>query len=163
MALFWRGGIVDDFELRLSFRLKSGNSGIYYRAKQLLGYEVGGYQFEITGNQTGTLLESGPDRTRRQPSKWGTVTRIDMVKGKEKMVTESTNALKNVFRNRDWNEAVIIVRSNHVIHQLNGATIIETTDNYPQRPRSGTIAFEVYGTNATTVEFRDIRLKRLTP
>jgi len=41
--------------------------------------------------------------------------------------------------------------------------VIDTTDLYEKRPRTGTIAFEVYGTAPTTVQFRDIRLKRLTP
>jgi serine/threonine protein kinase len=51
VALFWRGGTVTDFELHISFRVHSGNSGIYYRAKQLLSYEVGGYQFEIAATR----------------------------------------------------------------------------------------------------------------
>jgi 3-keto-disaccharide hydrolase len=58
---------------------------------------------------------------------------------------------------------VIIVRSNHVVHQLNGHTIVDATDEYEKRPRSGTIALEVYGAVPTAVQFRDILMKRLTP
>src|SRR5262245_30881193 len=31
--LIWRDGTVDDFELRLSYRIVNGNSGIQYRSK----------------------------------------------------------------------------------------------------------------------------------
>lgn len=168
VALFWRGGRVDDFELRLSFRIYSGNSGIYYRAKQLLEYEVGGYQFEISGAGTGNLLESGSDRTRREPSRRGSVTTVRTVAGKDKLTverpTDSTAAeVQSAFRQNGWNDVIIIVQSNHVIHKLNGRTIIETTDESDKRPRSGTIGFEVYGSAPTKVQFRDIRLKRLPP
>jgi hypothetical protein len=168
VALFWRAGTVEDFELRLSFRIRSGNSGIYYRAKQLLGYEVGGYQFEISGPSTGLLIESGPDRIRRQPSQIGSVTILRMINGKEKLTTEGPSSsngvdVKNAFRPGGWNDVVINVQNNHVVHTLNGHTMVDAIDEYEKRPRSGTIALEVYGTAPTSVQFRDIRLKRLKP
>src|ERR1051325_3792823 len=33
--LIWRDGTVDDFELRLSYKIVGGNSGIQYRSKDL--------------------------------------------------------------------------------------------------------------------------------
>src|SRR5687767_14612132 len=33
--LIWRDGTVEDFELRLSYRIVGGNSGIQYRSKDL--------------------------------------------------------------------------------------------------------------------------------
>jgi len=167
LALFWRGGTVEDFELHVSFRIHSGNSGIYYRAKQLLSYEVGGYQYEITGSGTGALLESGSDRTRRDPSRLGSVTTTRLVDGKEKVIVEAPTpsdpeAVKRAFRQGGWNEAVIIAQGNHLIHKLNGHTMIDSTDHNDNRPRSGIVALEVYGASPTTVHFRNIRLKRLT-
>ena len=168
LALFWRGGMVEDFELHLSFRIHSGNSGIYYRAKQLLLYEVGGYQYEITGAQTGALLESGSDRTRRDPSRVGFVTTTDMVNGRDKVSVEGPTssdpeAVRKAFRQSAWNDVVIIAQGNHLVHKLNGQTIIDATDHNEGRPRSGTVALEVYGASPTTVQFRDIKLKRLMP
>src|SRR5262245_41821006 len=32
--LIWRGGTLSDFELRCTFRIDQGNSGIQYRSKQ---------------------------------------------------------------------------------------------------------------------------------
>ena len=168
LALFWRGGNVADFELHVSFRLLSGNSGIYYRAKQLLGYEVGGYQFEIIGPATGTLIETGPDRTRRQPSQFGSMTRAEMINGKEKVTvleptSQNPDAVRKAFKPGAWNEVVVTVQSNHIVHKLNGQTIIASTDLYSERPRMGTIALEVYGSVPTAVQFKNIKLKDLTP
>jgi serine/threonine protein kinase len=168
VALFWRGGTVEDFELHLSFRIQSGNSGIYYRAKQLLAYEVGGYQFEISGNQTGNLLETGTDRMRREPSRHGSVTIARVTDGKEKVTVvgptpSSALEVRDAFHQSGWNDVVILVQGNRAIHKLNGHTMVDATDHYEKRPATGTIAFEVYGAIPTTVQFRDIRLKRLAP
>ena len=168
VALFWRGGTVEDFELHVSFRLLSGNSGIYYRAKQLLSFEVGGYQFEISGAGTGTLLETGSDRQRRDPSRLGSVTTARVVKGRETVTVDGptpSNPLevKNALRPGVWNEAVIIAQGNRILHKLNGHTMIDVTDQNENRPRSGTVALELYGAAPTSVQFRDIRLKRLPP
>jgi serine/threonine protein kinase len=168
VALFWRGGTVEDFELHVSFRLLAGNSGIYYRAKQLLSWEVGGYQFEISGPGTGTLLETGSDRQRRDLSRLGSVTTTRVVKGRETVTVDGptpSNPLevKNAFRHGAWNEAVIIARGNRIIHKLNGHTMIDVTDHNENRPRTGTVALELYGAIPTSVQFREIRLKRLPP
>jgi len=69
--LIWRDGLVDDFELRLSYRIVNGNSGIQYRSRELGRWSVGGYQADIeTGPQwTGALYDEhgrGPLATRGQ-------------------------------------------------------------------------------------------------
>ncbi len=166
-AIFWRGGMVQDFELRLSFKLESGNSGVYFRAKRLEGHEVGGYQFEIAGDNTGSLLETGSDRFRREPCRRGFVTTAAAVESKgkliDKLTVEKPLASVGTFHSSQWNEVIIIAQGNHVTHKLNGREVIETTDEYEQRPRSGMVALEVYGARPTTARFRDIRLKRLPP
>ena len=49
--LVWKDGTVDDFELRLSYRIEKGNSGIQYRSKVIeqgkFGPIVGGYQADF--------------------------------------------------------------------------------------------------------------------
>jgi hypothetical protein len=91
-----------------------------------------------------------------------------MINGKEKLTTEGPSSsngvdVKNAFRPGGWNDVVINVQNNHVVHTLNGHTMVDAIDEYEKRPRSGTIALEVYGTAPTSVQFRDIRLKRLKP
>ncbi|HRZ55539.1 MAG TPA: DUF1080 domain-containing protein, partial [Candidatus Paceibacterota bacterium] len=61
--LVWADGVVDDFELRLSYRIVNGNSGIQYRSKTAepgkFGPVVGGYQadFEAGKTYSGILYE----------------------------------------------------------------------------------------------------------
>ena len=64
--LIWRGGTLEDFQLKLKFRIEgeenSGNSGIQYRSKELkeLGkWVLGGYQADIdlTKKNIGILYE----------------------------------------------------------------------------------------------------------
>ena len=45
--LIWRDGEVDDFELRLSYRVIGGNSGIQYRSRERENWTVAGYQADI--------------------------------------------------------------------------------------------------------------------
>src|SRR6185436_14193849 len=61
--LVYTNRMVDDFELRLSYRIVNGNSGIQYRSKVLrndkFGPVVGGYQadFEAGKTYSGILYE----------------------------------------------------------------------------------------------------------
>src|SRR4029450_13794314 len=49
--LVWKGGTVEDFELRLSYRIVNGNSGIQYRSRVVeqgpQGPMVAGYQGDL--------------------------------------------------------------------------------------------------------------------
>src|SRR5882672_1791756 len=54
--LVWKGGDVADFELRLSYKIVGGNSGIQYRSKVVetgkFGPIVGGYQADFEAGKT---------------------------------------------------------------------------------------------------------------
>ncbi|HVA48112.1 MAG TPA: family 16 glycoside hydrolase [Pirellulales bacterium] len=43
-CIIWRQGNVHDFELRLSYRIVAGNSGVQYRSSDLGDHVVRGYQ-----------------------------------------------------------------------------------------------------------------------
>jgi hypothetical protein len=135
-CLFWRGKELEDFELRFSFQVMGGNnSGVLYRARQLEEFSAGGYQYEILRGGVGRLFEFGKDRTRRDLSRAGRT-----VSG--------------------WHEGAIIVSGQRIIHQLDGEVICDVIDAAESAPRSGWIGLEVAG-GPTTVEFKDIRLKKL--
>ena len=57
--LTWRGGKPGDFELRCSFKLVGGNSGIQFRSEQRPDWDTSGYQADMdAGNHwTGALFE----------------------------------------------------------------------------------------------------------
>lgn len=137
-GLIWRGGEVEDFELRFRFRLVRGNSGVYYRARPLPKYGAGGYEFEIYTNRVGELSDNGTDRTRRNLFRRDTLQGID------------TN----------WHEAVIIATGTRLVHQIDGQLFCDVEDTDPAAPRKGSIVFGNAG--ATTVDFKDIQLKRIS-
>jgi hypothetical protein len=54
--IIWRGGVLENFELRLEYRISpGGNSGIYYRSEEppQRKWALGGYQADIDGPEWG--------------------------------------------------------------------------------------------------------------
>ncbi len=169
-VLFWAGGAVEDFELRFHYRFTSGNSGVYYRAKELAGPDVGGYQFEIWSDKVGNLIETGDDRPRRDLSRRGQRTIAQMLDGKTRLLisgpAEARLADVNAaLKQGGWMEASITAQGNRLIHRVNGRTVADVTDEYPARPRAGVLGLELYSqpSEATRIEFRVLQLKRLAP
>ena len=69
--LIWRGGTLDDFELRLSFRITSGNSGVQIRSKDRGNWRVTvtrwrssqhELQWDCSTTKVGGGISLGPDR-----------------------------------------------------------------------------------------------------
>lgn len=133
-CLFWQGKELQDFELRLSFRLQSGNSGVFFRSRQLENFSASGYQFDIFPGIVGNLLDIGRDRPKRELAR------------PQRKAT-------------GWHEAAIIVAGNRIIHKLDGNVLCDVTDAEESAPRAGWIALELAG-GPTTVEFKNIRLKQ---
>jgi serine/threonine protein kinase len=144
-CLFLQSEPLEDFELRLSYQRWSGNSGVFYRAKPL-PEGAGGYQFDIALGITGNLIDAGSDRPRRD------LFRVDS--------REVRRALPEMPKESGWHELIIIVRGPQIIQRLDGITLCEVRDEDVTAPRSGLIALEA--ASDTIVEFKDIRLKRLT-
>ncbi|HOX02341.1 MAG TPA: DUF1080 domain-containing protein [Candidatus Paceibacterota bacterium] len=161
--LMWRGGTVSDFELRLSYRLVGGNSGIQYRSKDLGKWVAGGYQADIEAgaNYTGILYE---ERGRGILAKRGEKTRITP-EGKIEVVGSLGKAdeLQKSIRPEQWNDYVIIARGNRIIHKINGKTMVEVVDDQPERrASSGILALQLHAGPPMLVQFRHLFLKPLS-
>jgi len=67
--LMWRGGTVDDFELRFSYRIPTGNSGVQFRSRELENWDVAGCQadFNVDKRNTGCLYDCNSYRADRDP------------------------------------------------------------------------------------------------
>jgi hypothetical protein len=160
--LIWRGGLVSDFELRLSWRMEGGNSGIQYRSKDLGKWVVGGYQADIdaSGQFTGILYE---ERGRGMLALRGEKARRTAQGGKE--VTGKSAEEKDILaavRPDAWNEYVITAKGNHLIQKLNGVTTMELVDEEEKaRAMTGILALQLHAGPPMTMRFRSIRLKRL--
>ena len=159
--LIWRDGTLDDFELRLSYKIVGGNSGIQYRSKDLGDWVVGGYQgdFEAGDTYSGILYE---ERGRQILAQRGQKTEIDP-DGRVKVVGSvgDSKEIQAAIKKEDWNDYVIIAQGNHLKHVINGKVTAEVTDNHPAgRAMSGILALQLHAGPPMTVQFKNIRIKR---
>lgn len=164
--LLWRGGQVGDFELRLSFRIDHGNSGIQYRSRHLADrtdnqWVVAGYQAEVenTPGKVGFLYH---ERGRGSLCNVGEKVEIGE-DGKPKVVGSLGDraALGATYKKSDWNDYIIIARGNHLRHYLNGVQTVDAIDNDPRgRALTGMLALQLHAGPPMVVEFRNLRLKQ---
>ena len=162
--LIWKGGAVDDFELRLAYRLSGErvNTGISYRG-QRDGWMVNGYQADIeSGNEwNGVLVEMGG---RLHLARRGQKTLVDSA-GKINVTGSvgSSDELQALIKKDDWNEYVVVARGNHLTHKINGRVMIETRDEQTEkRALSGVLGLQLHHSYPQTIQFKNIRLRKLS-
>ena len=162
--LIWKDGTVDDFELRLSYKIVGGNSGIQYRSKDHGNWVVGGYQadFEAGDTYSGILYE---ERGRGILAQRGQKTEIVANGDKhEVQVVGSTGESKDIqaaIKKEDWNDYVLVAQGNKLKHIINGKVTIEVTDNDEKHfAKSGILALQLHAGPPMVVQFKNIRIKR---
>ena len=165
--LIWRGGQPADFELRMKVRYEGGNSGVQYRGKPIEStkndWVVGGYQADLGGgkNHNGKLYE---EQGRGALANVGE-TVVVHADGKIEVVKKDPEAAKlaDELKGQEWFDYTIIARGSHLVHQINGHTIIDCTDEQKDKAAtSGLIAFQIHAGEPMTVQVRDVRLKDLS-
>ena len=162
----WRGGMVDDFELRLQFKIVGGNSGIQYRSKDLGKWVVGGYQadFESGDTYSGILYE---EKGRGILAQRGQVTEVVAAADDEHRVqvvasVGDTNDINQVIKKEDWNNYTIIARGNQLTHVINGRMTCQVIDSdAAHAAKSGILALQVHAGPPMEVQFKDLRIKPL--
>ena len=171
--LIWKGGVLKDFELRLSFRCSAtNNSGIQYRSTHLTNgkvpnrWVVAGYQHEIRNeiklpSVAGFIYEERGKRGRMclvgERAVWGE-------DGKKRVLGTliDQRGYEKLFRLDDWNDVVIIAEGPRIRHYLNGRLILECVDRHPQLARrEGILAFQIHAGRPMWVEFRNVRLREV--
>ncbi|TWT56838.1 NPCBM/NEW2 domain protein [Thalassoglobus neptunius] len=163
--LVWDQGEVDDFELRLKFRISGterANSGIQFRGALRDDGHVIGYQADIdrAGEWIGSLYD---EATKRGPlAKRG---HKSTVTEDGKVVSEQVADPAELFQKidlEDWNEYSITAQGNRLILKINGHVTADVTDNDPNGlDRSGVLALQLHSGPPMKIEFKDIQLKRL--
>lgn len=165
--LIWRGGEVDDFVLRFEYRLIGGNSGVQYRSferpEEWGRWVIGGYQadFEAGDRYSGILYG---ERFRGILADRGQKTVIGS-DHKPKVVEQFADSaeLQKHVKKEDWNQYEITAKGYHFVHKINGQLMCECTDEDVEARRpSGLLALQVHAGPPMTVQFRNIRLKRLS-
>lgn len=164
--LVWDGKL-NDFELKVKFKIVGGNSGIQYRSKRFdkpEDFHIGGYQADIDGSKGGgfygILYE---ERGRAVLCNRGTKTWVDEMGARhEERVADAGEVLKAITS--DWNEYHIVAKANHLTHAINGTLAAEIIDfQKDKRTMDGLLAFQIHaGMGEMTVQFKDVRLKRLS-
>lgn len=160
--IIWRQGEIDDFELRLSYRIVGGNSGIQYRSSDLGNHVVGGYQgdFEAGDNFSGILYD---ERGRGILAQRGQKTTIGSDHKPQTTGSLGDSAeLQKAIKKEDWNDYTIIARGNHLQHFINGKQTVDVTDDDSEKQKmTGILALQLHAGPPMTVQFKNIRLKRL--
>ncbi|MDA7641156.1 DUF1080 domain-containing protein, partial [Opitutaceae bacterium] len=136
--LVYTGGSVDDFELRLKYRIEKGNSGIQYRSKVLgegeFGPIVGGYQadFEAGTKYSGILYE---EKGRAILALRGQATKlVTNPENPKKPIVEvlgslgDTEDIQGVIKSEDWNDYTIVANGNQLTHIINGRVTVSVVD-----------------------------------
>jgi len=173
--LVYTNGTVSDFELRFSYRMVGGNSGVQYRSQVTdqgeFGPIVSGYQadFEAGTRYSGILYEErgrgilaqrGQKTVIKEPAESGN--RRQQAQVEEVGTVGDSDAIQAAIKSEDWNDYVVIARGNHLQHFINGMQTVDVTDEQESRAaKSGILALQIHVGPPMTVQFKDIRLKVL--
>ena len=172
--LIWRGGKLKNFELKLKYRILTGNnSGVQYRSREVGKWVISGYQAEVQ-NRTGKTGFLYHEKGRGWLVDVGDFMEIgpDGAKAVVGVCADQTSIIKAPYHvDNEWNEYHIICRGNHVVHVLNGYQTVELIDHHvdkknpdsvKQRCMEGVLALQIHGGGAMTVDYKDVRIKNLT-
>jgi len=161
--LVWQLGDVDDFELKLKYRISgtpAANSGIQIRSRiEQAGHAVG-YQADIdrAGRYAGALYD---ERGRGMLAERGQKTVIGSDGKMTKSPLGDADALMNIIKKDDWNEYHIIAGGNRIVLKVNGRVTAEVIDNdKAQREMFGALALQLHAGPPMTIQFKDIQMKR---
>jgi len=165
--LIWRRGELDDFELKLEYKIVGGNSGIQYRSFEAPKekWVVGGYQADIDSGDTYSGINYG-ERFRGILAGRGQKTVVKKgADGKVKVeIVGSVGDSKEIqskIKKEDWNSYHVIAKGYTFEHRINGVVTSICTDEDPARRASGVLALQLHAGPPMKVQFRNIRLKRL--
>jgi type 1 glutamine amidotransferase len=162
--LVWKDE-VEDFELRLKFKLEGGNSGIYYHAHKrpagkTQGESLVGTQadFSADGRWTGVIME---------------YTLREVLAERGQKVLMETNGTRQVagtlgdaakllesVRTNDWNDYSVWVQGGQVKLAINGVAMCELDDHDPKRLVRGWLGLQVHTGSPMRVQFKDVYLRR---
>ncbi len=160
--LLWRGGETADFELRCRYRLRDGNSGIQFRSQPRADGEVEGYQADMEhGDQySGCLYEIARFIFGRRGE------RVEIAPDGKRTETRFADAaeLQKLIRKNDWNEYTIVAVGPEIRLYINGALMTHVVDRQKGRAAAkGILALQLHQGPPMKVEYKDLRLRLLTP
>ena len=163
--LIWKGGNLENFELKAKFKLISGNSGIYFHSfertpdeknqESLVGPQA---DFAFDHTWVGTIMEY---RLREMLAARGqkVVIKEDGKRVDAGKVADPEELLK-VYKEGEWNDYHVIVRDNLIVLRINDVEMSELRDYDKTRLINGLLALQVHVGSPMKVQFKDIRIKK---
>ena len=167
--IIWRGGQVQDFDLRFDYKIIGHNSGMQYRSFELPNpkqkWVVGGYQADFEAKDTYSGILYG-ERFRGILALRGEKSEIvnENGKAKKKSIEQfgDTKEIQSKIKKEDWNSYRITAVGNHLTHYINGVKTAECIDNdVAARRRTGIVALQLHAGPPMIVQAKNIRLKRI--
>ena len=158
--LVWRQGTLDDFELKLRYKIEGGNSGIQYRSHDHGDFVVGGYQADIDSGPTYSGINY-EERGRGILAERGQ--RVTIHADGTKKVEEIGNKeeLQKSIKPGDWNDYHLVAKGTTLSHFINGKLMSETIDEQEgKRAQKGILALQLHAGPPMVVRFKDVHLKR---
>ncbi|MEP3481996.1 MAG: DUF1080 domain-containing protein [Fuerstiella sp.] len=152
---------VGDFEFRCQFRFAGNNSGVQYRSKVVdeAGFALAGYQADLHPRADFLGMMYSERTGRGILAKGGQ--RIMVPKAGKAKVTATFGAI-DAPNLEGWNELRIIAVGNRMVHQVNGQTTIDLTDNHANAATTGRLGLQLHRGPAMTCEFKALKLSPLT-
>lgn len=156
---------VDDFELRLKFRISGSdraNSGIQIRSQVEPSGHMVGYQADIdrSGQHVGIVYDEKTGRgilCRRGSS----VTIASDGTRLEDIVADPKKVLEHIKLD-DWNDYSIVASGHRLELKINGHITATVTDKQNDLfDRKGRLGLQIHAGPPMKIEFKDVRLKRL--
>ena len=164
---------VDDFELRFSYRVKGGNSGVQYRSELLSKWVVKGLQADFEDKMhdgqdkfSGMFFE---ENGRMFMGKRGdvVVVRTNLDNPKKPAIEKIASTgdpvqLEKVINRVGWNDYTIIARGNVFIHIINGRVMSVGIDEDTVNSRkSGILAWQLHAGDPLKIEMKNIRIRKM--
>lgn len=169
-----------DFDLRVSFRIARGNSGINFRngvpirlnqlygSKRMHEYMLSGYQADFSGGNgfwNGKLIvDNLQNTTPLLVANPGESIAYDAYRNKSQIpkmgVNEAVVVPQLYKKYPQWNRYRIICLGDNISIYLNDVKILHMIDHYKLHPSTGKIGLQLLGDGQ--VSFKDIDLKVLT-
>jgi hypothetical protein len=161
--LIWDGDAPADFELRISYWIEAGNSGIQYRSQVADEKEfvVGGYQadIEVSNHFTGINYE---ERGRGILAQRGQ--RVTIAEDGSKKVETFGDAaeIAKAFHADAWNKYRVVAKGNTLQHYINDTLTCEVIDGQSEKAaKDGVIALQLHVGPAMVIRFKNLTIKAL--
>jgi hypothetical protein len=159
--LYYSGGNLDNFHLKLQFRLqgKGSNSGIQFRSEKRPNWDTYGYQADVDGS--GKWVGCLYHHSRAAVVERGFDNKIAADGTAEKKQFADPKELLKLYKPGEWNEYEIIADGTIITLLINGKMMCRVDDQSAKdAPKTGILALQMHQGPPMKVEFKNIEMKK---